>query len=133
MQDSNVRSWPSLLANPSLANEFHKGPRAAVEDREFQIVEFDDRIVNPHSNQRGEQVFGGRNQHALLHQTGGVADAGHIPAYRLNLKTFEINTPKNNAGVRGCGKDAKLNRSARSQTDTVTLDCRANCLLLNQT
>src|SRR5438094_580164 len=94
--DSSVSPRAALLANASLANEFHKGPRAAIENWEFQIVEFDDRIVNPHSNQRGEQVFGGRNQHALLHQTGGVADAGHIPAYRLNLKTFEINTPKNN-------------------------------------
>ena len=78
-------------------------------------------------------MFGGRNQHALLHQAGGVADAGHVSANRLNLKTIQINTPKNDAGVRGRGKDAKLNRSARVQADTMALDCRANCLFLNQT
>src|SRR5437667_11068459 len=38
-QNSNVSPRPALLANACLANEFHKGSRAAIEDWEFQVVE----------------------------------------------------------------------------------------------
>src|ERR1017187_9799840 len=64
-----------LLPNASLPNHLHKRTRAAVENGQLQIVEFDNRVIDAHPDECRKHVLGGGNEHALLHETGRVADA----------------------------------------------------------
>lgn len=72
------------------------------------------------------------DQHAFLHQTGGVADAGQVAARRLDLEVIQIGSPEDNPGS-GCGgKDSEMNRSPTVKTNPFALDRRADCLFLSQ-
>ena len=55
-------------------------------------------------------MLGGGDQDALLHQACGVADAGDVAAYRLDLKAVEVNAAEDNAGVRRSRENSQLDR-----------------------
>src|SRR4051812_15057937 len=64
-----VESTGTTLATESgVKDEVNEWLGAAVEDGKFQIVELDVGVIQTDANTRGEQVFGGGYQHALLHQ-----------------------------------------------------------------
>jgi len=44
-------------------------------------------------------MLGRRQQNALLHQAGGVADARHIADMRFNFKIVEVNTAEDDARI----------------------------------
>ena len=64
--------------------------RASIEDREFEIVQLDDDVIDAVTDQRGKQMLGGRNQNALTHQAGGITDFGNVAACGGNFKIVEI-------------------------------------------
>ena len=53
-------------------------------------ADLDDGVVDANSDKRRQQMLRGRDQHALLHQTGGVADAGDVAAGSFHFKSIEI-------------------------------------------
>src|SRR5262249_51422511 len=57
---------------------------------------------------RAEQVFGGRDEHALSHQAGRVTHAGDVLPAGRNSKPVQIRTDENQAGGRRRGRDAKF-------------------------
>jgi hypothetical protein len=63
-------------------------------------------------------VLGGGNQHTLLHQARGVANAGNMARLRLNGEAVQICAPENNSGVdRSWGK-LHIDRDSCVQTNT---------------
>jgi len=74
-----------------------------------------------------------RNQHALLHETGGIADAGNIAAAGFNGKAVEIGTAENDPRACGSGQDFQIDGSAAMQTNATATDRSPNCLLMCQT
>ena len=70
------------------------------------------------------------NEHALLHQAGGIADAGHVKADGLDFETVKIGAPENDPRAGFRGKDAHQHRRATVQADAAALHRGANCLLV---
>ena len=81
---------PPLRADAHAQKRLHVGQRAAVQDRQFQIVQLHNHVVDAHSDQRRQSVLGGRDQHALPHQARGVAHLGHVPRRGGDLEIVEI-------------------------------------------
>ena len=86
--------------------------------------------ANPHAGRK--QVLGGRDQHALLHQAGGVADASHVAARSLDFEAIQIGAAEHDSRSGRSRKHAHLNRSAAMQAHSAAFHGRAKCLLLIQ-
>src|SRR5580693_2097328 len=69
-----------LFADARLANHLHKWPRAAVENGQFQVVELDDGVINPHADERREHVLRGGNENALVHPAGNDRHPRYPPS-----------------------------------------------------
>src|SRR5437763_14051913 len=54
-------------------------------------------------------MFGSRDQHAMAHQTGRVADPRHMTPARWDLKILEVGPDKHNAGGNGRGENTDAN------------------------
>jgi hypothetical protein len=102
--DLHIAALFSQAANSGLGEHFDERLRGAVQDGQFQGVQFDIDIVDAAGIERGEQVFRGGKQHALFHQAGGVADASDVSHVRFDLKIVQIHTPEHNSSV-GWGWD----------------------------
>ena len=87
----------------------------------------------PQPIKRREQMLGGGDEHTFFHQTGGVADPGHILAYRLQLKAVEISAAEHHTRSRGSRQDSQLDRSSTVKPHSTAFDWRADCLFVNQT
>ena len=81
--------------------------RTAIENRQLQIVQFNDGVVNSGAHKSRKHMLGCRDEHTFLHQAGGVAYFGDVAAGGFDLVVVEINPAENNAGTRGCGQDAQ--------------------------
>ena len=57
-----------------------------------------------------QQVFGGGEQHALLHQAGGVADPRDVAAVGLDFKVVQIHAAEDDARTGGRGNQANAAR-----------------------
>ncbi len=100
---SRRRRWVRM---PALENGLDIGQGAAVEDGQFEVVELDDDVVDAHADERGEQMFGGGDEHALAHQAGGVADLGDVAADGWDFEVVEIGAAEDDAGAGGSGQEA---------------------------
>src|ERR1035441_4995732 len=76
--DPEISARFALSPNPRLLNHFYKRTGAAIQNGQLKIVQLDDGIVDADAGKRREQVLGSGDEHALLHQAGGVTDAGHV-------------------------------------------------------
>ena len=100
------------------ADQIDKGLAAAVENRHFEVIDLDEGVVDSHAVERAEQVLGGRDQHALAHQAGGVTDFLHVAPTGGDGEAFKIGTDENDAsGGRG-GEDADADRNTGMQADS---------------
>ena len=52
-------------------------------------------------------MLGGGDEHAVLHQAGGVADARNVADVRFDLEIVEIGAAEDDPGVRGRGQQAQ--------------------------
>src|SRR5579872_99490 len=132
MANAKIGSRTPLLSNSRLLNQFHERPSAAIQDRQFKVIQFDDGIINASSDESRKQMLGGGNEHAFLHQTGGVADAGHVAADSLNREAVEVNPMEYDASTRRRRQDSQMDRSAAVQADSGALHCPTNCLFVSQ-
>ena len=94
---------PSLFADARLLDHLDKGFGAAVKNRQFEVVELDDRIINADADDRREHMLGRGDEHALLHQARRVADAGDVATDRLDLEAIEVCAPEDDPPARWCG------------------------------
>src|SRR6185503_4206879 len=87
----------ALCFDPRVAKGLNVRKSAAVKNREFEIVEFDDDVVDAHTDQRTEQMLCGGDEHALAHEACRVADFCDIAADGRNLEVVEISAAEDNA------------------------------------
>jgi len=92
-----ILAGPALFANAYFADHIDERLSTTVEDGKFKVVELDDRVVDAKTNERGEHVLGRRDQHALLHETRGVADAGDIAAVGFDLEAVQVGPTEHDA------------------------------------
>ena len=85
-----------------------KGCDGAVQDGQFQRVDFDVDVVHAAGVERGKQMLGGGEQHALFHQAGGVADARDVAHVRFDLKIVEVHAAEDDPVSAGAGTRRNL-------------------------
>ena len=98
-KNSNVGARSSLFSYSGFFNQVNKRFGASIKNRQFQIVELDDGVVDPQAHECGKQMLGGRNQHALFHQAGRVANPSDVLPNRLNFETIQVYSSKGDAGL----------------------------------
>src|ERR1022692_3624975 len=90
LHDASKRPVRALPAQSDFGQHLYIRSSAAIEDRQLQGVQFHKGVVDADAHQAREQVLGGGDQHALLHQTGGVADASDMPPASFNLEVVQV-------------------------------------------
>ena len=75
-----------------------------------------------------EQMLGGRDQHALLHQAGRIADARYVPAQRFDFEIVEVGTPETNSRASRSRKNSQLHGRSAVQAHTLAFHGGTNCL-----
>ena len=74
----------------------------------------------------------GGDQHALFHEAGGVADAGHVAAGGLDFEAVQVGAAEHDSRSGRSREHAHLNRSAAMEAHAAAFHGRAKCLLLIQ-
>src|SRR6202451_266047 len=110
--NAKIASGTPLLADSDLLNQFHKRLCAPIQNRQLQIVQFDNSVIDAGSDESRKQMLGSGNQYALLHKAGRVAGARDIPVYALDLQIVQVDAVEHNTGSRSCGQDLQTHRSA---------------------
>src|SRR5579885_568668 len=121
-----VAPLAAVLADARLPDQLDKGLPAAIEDGDFEIIDLDVSVVDPHGIEHAQQMLGGREQHAFAHQTRGIAHARHMTPAGGDRKIVEIRTKKYNAGGYGRRKDPDMDRNTAVQADAARLDRALN-------
>ena len=128
-EDADVLAAAALLLQSDRLERLDIRQGAPVEDRQFEIVHFDDHVIDAEADQRREQVLGGRDQHGLAHQAGGVADLGDVAAVGGNLEVVEISPAEDDARAGGRCHQPHRDLGARVQADAAKLNVGPDCLL----
>lgn len=131
-KNSDVCTWPALLADSGAANQINERECAAIENGKFEVVEFDDCVIDSHADESGKQMLRGGNEHTLFHKTGGVADARDIATDGFNLKTIKVGAAEGDSTTRGCWKYAQPDGRAGMKAHAAASDSIADCLFLKQ-
>src|SRR4030095_3931383 len=118
---AHVRTGPALLSDTCLLNHLHKRSGAAIQDRQLPVVKFDDRIVDSRSREGRKQVLGGRDQHALLHKAGGIADPGNIAPDRFHFEVIEVSASEDDSRSGGGRLDSQTHWSTAVKTYALTV------------
>ncbi len=80
-----------------------------------------DHIIDAEADECGKQVFGSRDQYALAHQRGGVADFGDVAASGGNFVVVEVGAAEDDTRTGGRGDAAQVDFSTGVQTHTAKL------------
>ena len=104
--------------NAAVENGVDIGQGTAVEDREFEVVELDDDVVDSHADEGGKKMLRGGDQYALAHEAGGVADLGDVATDGGDFEVVEVGAAKDNAGTGRSRQEAHGNGCAGMQTDS---------------
>ena len=85
---------------------------AAVHDRNFGAIDFDDGVIDAHAAQRGQHMLGGRDQRAVAVAQNGCKFGGdHGFGGRLNfaVAAIEAGADKNKTRIDGCRSNGEIN------------------------
>jgi hypothetical protein len=107
-EDADVAAFAAKASEAGLIEQLKERFGRAVQDGNFDVVEVDKDVVDAVGIGGGEKVFGGGEEDALLHEAGGVTDAGDIVAVGFDGEIVEIYAAEDYAGIRGSGMKAKL-------------------------
>ena len=121
-----------LLAEAGAGDHLDVGKRAAVEDGQLQVVELDDGVVDAHADEGREQVLGGGDEDALLHQAGGVADFCDVLADGGYVEAVEVDAAEDDSAARRGGKDSQMHGRSAVKADAAAFDGGSNCALKDQ-
>ena len=128
MQNANGFAAAALGADAGVENGFDVRQGTAIEDGEFEVIEFDDDIVDAHADEGRKQVFGGGDEHTLAHEAGGVADLGDVASGGRNLKVVEVGAAENNARSGSSRQQPHGNRRTGMEPYARELNLRGNGL-----
>lgn len=119
LENFKVAAFAAEAAEAGLIEESEEGLGRTVKDGDFNVVEVDEDVVDAVGIGGGEKMLGGGEQDALLHEAGGVADAGDVVAVSFDWEIVEIHAAENDAGVGGSGLKAKLRVNASVEAHTL--------------
>src|SRR5579871_1695451 len=117
---------PAIGFEAGRAQQVDIGASAAIQDGNFEIVDFHIRVIDAHAVEHAEQMLGGGDQHALPHQAGGVAHAGNVAPAGGNGKIVQIGADENDSGGGRRGQNANGNRDAAVQAYAARFDGSLN-------
>ena len=119
--NAQIPPAPAVSTDASLTDHFNKRQSRAVENRHFEVIDFDERVVDSHAVKDAQQMLGSGNQHALAHQAGRVAHFGYMAPGGGDRKMLEIG-PEEDDACRGWGwEDAKGNGNSGMKPDAARL------------
>ena len=112
-----------------MLEHLHKRFSGTVEDWHLDGIDVDENIVDFAGIDGGEQMLGGGEQDALLHQASRITDAGDVFPARLNDKIVQVRAPKNDTGIGRGGYQAHMTEYTRVEADPLSADFTLNCSL----
>ena len=71
-------------------NQIDERRGAAIHDRHFRMVQFDDDVVDAERGERRQQVFDGFDRHGLTREAGLILNSPEVRDRRRNLQAPEI-------------------------------------------
>ncbi len=118
-EDADVLTLAALALEAGGEDGGDVGQGAAVEDGDFEVVDFDDKVIDAEADKGREEVLDGLDENALAHEGGGVGDACDVAAGGWDLEVVEIGAAEDDAGACGGGDEAHLNGCAGVKADAV--------------
>jgi hypothetical protein len=130
--NSDVLPGAILSNNANARDGFNVWQRAAVEDGNFEVVEFDIHIIDTDSIESREQVFDGRYPHASMHQRCRIGDARYGCNIGSKLEVIEIDPSENDPLAGRSRKDSKGCILARMKSDAAEFERIGDSLLTHE-
>ena len=121
------RGWQPLDAG--LMNQVDERGRAAVHDRHFRGVQFDDDVVDAEADERRQQVLDGADVHRSGRKAGREIDGAEMADVCGNFEAAEIRTPETDTKVGGGGLEGQRHLLARMETNSRAGDWSTKCPL----
>src|SRR6266850_1172600 len=118
LQNLHVAAPSAEFSNAALLQHLHKRLGGAVQDRYFNRINVDENVVNAAGIDGGEQVLGGGEQNALLHEARGIAYARDVVALRLDRKVIEVHPAKHDARFGRCRGETNVAVDASMESYT---------------
>ena len=124
--DPEVFSSPAQLPESHAPQKINERFAAAIEYRNLKIVNLDRGVIHGETVKSAKQMLSGRNQNALAHQTGGIADPFYMfPACRYG-EIVQVGAFEDDA-CSGLGRrDAKFGDDAGVQSRPGNFDGTVN-------
>jgi hypothetical protein len=102
-----------------MLEHLHERLGGPIQDGNFDRIDVDENVVDAAGIDGREKMFGGGKQDALLHQAGGVADAGYVMALGFDGEIVEIHAAKYDTGIGRRGRKSNVPKNARVQPDAL--------------
>jgi hypothetical protein len=118
LEDAKVAAFAAKAAESGLIEKPEERLGGTVQDGNFDVIEINEDVVDAVGIGGSKKVLGGGEQHALLHEAGGVADASDIVAMGFDGEIIEVDTTEDNSGVRRSGLKPELRVDARVEAHT---------------
>jgi len=106
-EDAEVLALAALALEAGGVDGLDVGVGGAVEDGDFEVVDFYDDVVDAEADEGGEEVLGGGDEDALAHEGGGVGDFGDVASGGGDLEVVEVGAAEDDAGAGGRGDEAE--------------------------
>ena len=130
--DPQIPALPAVVPDTRVLDQPDERLPAAVQDRHLEIIDLHKDVVDPHRVENAQQMFGSRDQHAVPHQAGRIADSRYMPPTRRDLKVLEVGPDKHDAGGNGRGQNADANRNAAVESHPRTMSDAAIIWLMDE-
>ena len=128
--DPEISARLALPPDSGLLNHLDKGTGAAVQNGQLEIIQFDNGVVDANASKRREQVLGGGDEHALLHQTRRITDASHVASAGFDREAVKVGAMENDSRSRRRGQNPQTDRSAAVQPHSCAGYRSTNCLFV---
>jgi hypothetical protein len=106
LEDAEVFAFAALAFEAGGEDGWDVGEGAAVEDRDFEVVDFDDDVIDAEADESREEVLGGLDEDALAHEGGGVGDASDVATGGGDFEVVEVGAAEDDAWACGGGHEA---------------------------
>ena len=129
LEDADVLALAALAFEAGGEDGGDVGERAAVEDGNLEVVDFDDDVVDTEADEGGEEVLGGLDEDALAHERGGVRDARDVATGGGDLEVVQVGAAEDDAGAGGRGNEAHGDGGAGVETHSLEVERAVDRLL----
>ena len=116
-QDFHVAARRGKPLDAGFMNQVDERRRAAVHDRHFRRVQFDDDVVDPEADERRQQVFDRVDVDRVTGKARRVVDATDVADIGRYFEAAEIGTTETDSEVGRGGLEGERHLLARMETN----------------